>query len=145
MDGLAAEYPSSVFMGEFPDFIIRPMPPGGLAGTFRFHVTAKDLTALGLNVGDLCQITCEDGSTGYGIAWRSTESLAKPQSHPVKMSDSLRDAFGFKLGMHVTIQKTNAQILHADRVSITEIHPQDTIQEPDDNRWAGRCAYTFCE
>lgn len=144
MDGLAAEY-SPVFMGDLPDFIVRPLPHAGLAGAFRFHLTSKDLSTLGLNVGDLCQITSEDGSVGYGIAWRSTEPLAKPQSHPVRMSDSLRDAFGFKLGMHVAIIKAKTQIHEADQVSITEVRSDDEARNSSDNLWMYRCAIALGE
>ncbi|KAH0133013.1 hypothetical protein KCU67_g16552, partial [Aureobasidium melanogenum] len=95
-------------------FTVRPLPPTtSLDGAFRVHLTAKDLDLLGLKLGELCTLHSGDGSSAVGIAWRSMDTSVKPQLHPVKLSEAMRDAFGFKLGSQITIEKINAKIVHA--------------------------------
>ncbi|KAK4542577.1 hypothetical protein LTR36_006625 [Oleoguttula mirabilis] len=50
-----------------------------------------------------------------------------PKLRPAKMTDTLRTAFGFKEGSHVTISKTTAHILHADRITLTDVTPSDYV------------------
>lgn len=135
-------------MGEAPVFTVRPLIPStaALEGAFRVHIPVKDLEILGLKAGELCKLKSADGNTtGVGIAWRSTEQNAKPQVHPVKLTDTVRDAFGFKLGNQVTIQKSTSKIAHADRVVIVDVTDYDAIDAAkDDNNWRIRCENMLC-
>ncbi|KAL1303368.1 hypothetical protein AAFC00_006765 [Neodothiora populina] len=134
-------------MGDPPTFTVRPLIPSAtvLEGAFRVHIPTKDLEILGLKAGDLCQINSADGPAGVGIAWRSTEQNAKPQIHPVKLTDTLRDAFSLKLGNHVNIQKAASQkIVHANRVIVIDVTDSSAIEATkDDNNWKLRCAFTL--
>lgn len=54
--------------------VVRPNnPTSGLEGAFRVHVLPESLISAGLRVGDICEIACEDGTNGYGIAWRADD------------------------------------------------------------------------
>lgn len=132
-------------MADIPNFVVRPLPPStALDGAFRVHIPAKDLEPLGLKAGDLCQLSSADGLTGVGIAWRSVEQNAKPQVHPVKLTDNLREAIGFKLGSQITISKTGGKIVHADRVIIVDVTDKSTLDAAkNDNNWQLRCAFTL--
>ena len=132
-------------MADAPSFTVRPLlPSSALDGAFRVHISPKDLELLGLKAGDICRLSSPDGTTGVGIAWRSTDQNAKPQVHPVKLTDTLRDAFGFKLGNQLTIQKTNSKISHADRVVVIDVTESDSFDSAkDDNNWKLRCVYTL--
>jgi len=123
------------------DFTVRPLPRGSsLEGAFRVQISTKDLETLELRPGDLCQLTTAEGTTGTGIAWRSTEPTTKTNMHPVKLTDTFRDAFNFKLGNSVVIKKTSAQIFHADRVVVTDVSDHDTSDDvKDDTNWSWRC------
>ncbi|KAI5245873.1 AAA-domain-containing protein [Aureobasidium subglaciale] len=122
-------------------FTVRPSPPTtSLDGAFRVHLTAKDLDLLGLKLGELCTLHSSDGSSAVGIAWRSLDTSVKPQLHPVKLSEAIRDAFGFKLGSQITIEKINAKIAHADRVVVINVSDNDKIDlTKDDKSWKWRC------
>lgn len=126
-------------------FTVRPLPPSAvLDGAFRVHIPIKDLESLGLKPGDLCQLNSGDGNTGTGIAWRSTDQNAKPQAHPVKLTDTIRDAFGFKLGNQISIRKTAAKIVHADTVTVIDVSDQNASDaSKNDNCWKYRCGYTL--
>ncbi|KAK8192750.1 AAA+-type ATPase [Zalaria obscura] len=121
-------------------FIVRPMPPAStLEGAFRIHVTTKDLESLGLKPGDLCQVSGKDGGCGVGIAWRSIDT-PKNQPHPVKLTDTFRDAFGFKLGNQVTISKAGSEKVLAERVTIVDVSDNAlSEQSKDDDIWKYRC------
>lgn len=123
------------------NFTVRPLPRGtSLEGAFRVHIASKDLEALRIRPGDLCLLCTAEGTTGTGIAWRSTDIVAKANTHPVKLTDTFRDAFNFKLGNQLTISKSPAQIYHADRVVVTDVSDHDTSDEPrDDENWNWRC------
>ncbi|CAD0114281.1 unnamed protein product [Aureobasidium uvarum] len=122
-------------------FTVRPLPPTtSLDGAFRVHLTAKDLDLLGLKLGELCILHSGDGSSAVGIAWRSMDTSVKPQLHPVKLSEAMRDAFGFKLGSQITIEKINAKIAHADRVVVIDVSDSEKIDlAKDDKSWKWRC------
>jgi AAA family ATPase len=122
-------------------FTVRPSGPStSLDGAFRVHLTAKDLDILGLKLGDLCTLHSGDGSSAVGIAWRSLDTSVKPALHPVKLSESLRDTFGCKLGSQITIEKTNAKIAHADRVVVIDVSDSEKIDlTKDDKSWKWRC------
>ncbi|GAB7349883.1 hypothetical protein MBLNU459_g0576t2 [Dothideomycetes sp. NU459] len=132
-------------MNDVPSFTVRPLPPtASLDGAFRVHIPTKDLEILSLKPGELCSLKSEDGSTGVGIAWRSLDSNAKPHAHPVKLTDTLRDAFGFKLGNQLTITKANTQIHHADRVVVIDVSDHATADPlKDDKNWKWRCGLTL--
>jgi len=123
------------------DFTVRPLPRGAsLEGAFRVHIASKDLDGLRLRPGDLCHLVTAEGTTGTGIAWRSTELNTKANAHPVKVTDLLRDAFNFKLGNQLTVSKSNAQIYHADKVVITDVSDHDDQDNvKDDTNWTWRC------
>lgn len=132
-------------MIDSPLFTVRPLPPtASLEGAFRVHIPAKDLDLLGLKIGDLCLLRSHDGSTGVGIAWRSTDTSVKPQVHPVKLTDAMRDAFGFKLGNQITIQKQTGKIVHADRVVVIDVSDSENADSAkDDRNWKWRCGMTL--
>lgn len=65
-------------------FVVRPLQSGSLEGAFRVHLSPESLERLKLKVGEICQITCENGNTGYGIAWRATDKGRHLTSSPVK-------------------------------------------------------------
>ena len=83
-------------MGELR-FIVRPLTTTGLDGAFRVQIAPEALDKIGLKVEDICQITDEDGTTGLGIAWRAADRMGtSPKIPPAKMSDTLRETFGFE-------------------------------------------------
>ena len=126
---------SNVFMGELR-FVVRPLPSSGLNGAFRVHIAPDALSTLNLAVGDIVQITSEDGlATGFAIAWRATDKMGtSPKVQPAKMTDALREAFGFKQGAHVTITKIKAEIVQADKIVVTDVTPEE-YETVDDRRW----------
>jgi hypothetical protein len=127
-------------MGELR-FVVRPLTTTGLDGAFRVHIAPEALDKIGLKVGDLCQITDEDGSTGLGIAWRAADRMGtSPKTPPAKMSDALRETFGFKQGTQITISKCDKKITRAQTVSLTDVTPSD-YDGSDDGSWIGRCRY----
>lgn len=132
-------------MSDPSTFTVRPLAPStALDGAFRVHIPPKDLDVLGLKSGDLCQLSSADGNAGVGIAWRSTETTAKPQPHPVKLSETLRDIFGFKLGYQIKVQKLNTKVAHADRVVIVDkTNKHDIDASKDDDSWFVRCSFTL--
>lgn len=120
-------------------FTIRLLPAVGLDGAFRVHLSVDSLESLKLTPGELCQISGD--TTGYGIAWRATDRMGtSPKHRPAKISETLRAAFGFKEGSQVTISRTNAKIVHADKVTITDITPSDygNAAEQEDGNWQNR-------
>ncbi|TKA59754.1 hypothetical protein B0A55_11952, partial [Friedmanniomyces simplex] len=135
------------FMADPSSFVVRLLPSTGLEGAFRVHLSPESLEKLDLKVGELCQISGESGN-GYGIAWRATDKMGNsPKLRPAKMTDTLRAAFGFKEGSHVTITKTTATVVHADKVTLTDVTPSDYGNPVDgeDGRWRGRATYTLYE
>ncbi|KAK1002540.1 AAA+-type ATPase [Friedmanniomyces endolithicus] len=135
------------FMADPSSFVVRLLPSSGLEGAFRVHLSPESLERLDLKVGELCQMSGESGK-GYGIAWRATDKMGNsPRLRPAKMTDTLRAAFVFKEGSHVTITKTTATIVHADKVTLTDVTPSDYANPPDveDGRWRGRATYTLLE
>ncbi|KAF4551042.1 ATPase-like protein 10 [Elsinoe fawcettii] len=123
------------------NFTVRPLPRGtSLDGAFRVHIASKDLESLRIRPGDLCHLCTAEGTTGTGIAWRSTDLAAKANTHPVKLTDTFRDAFNLKLGNQLTITKSPGQIYHAERVVVTDVSDHDTSDEvKDDENWSWRC------
>lgn len=126
-----------------PVFTVRPLlPDNPLDGaSFRVHITSKDLESLGLRPGDLCELRTSDGSTGAGIAWRSADQT-KSQTPPVKLSKTLREAFDFKLGNHLTIIKATSRVHHAARVVVVGVS-DDGSADPskDDSSWLWDCGH----
>lgn len=121
-------------------FVVRSLPGNNLKGAFRIHITPDALQQLKLKVGDVCNIIGEDGIRGMGIAWRAADKMGtSPKSQPVKMTETMRDTFGFKQGNLVTIERQDdLAIQPALKVMLTEITPND-YDGPDDNRWKNRC------
>lgn len=127
-------------------FVVRPLPANGLDGAFRVHLAPEALIQLGLKVGDVCTIIGEDGIRGTGIAWRAADKMgSSPRVQPAKMSETLRDTFGFKQGTHVRIEKTpGARIVEADKIALTDVTPVD-YDGTDDGCWTGHCIATLGE
>lgn len=132
-------------MSDLLSFTVRPLPPTtSLDGAFRVHIPNKDLELLNLKPGELCHLNTQDGNTGTGIAWRSLDANAKPHAHPVKLTDTLRDAFGFKLGNQLIIEKANTKFHHADRVVVIDVSGNaNTDPLKDDKNWKWRCGLTL--
>lgn len=127
-------------MGELR-FVVRPLTTTGLDGAFRVQIAPEALDKIGLKVEDICQITDEDGSTGLGIAWRAADRMGtSPKIPPAKMSDTLRETFGFKQGTQVTISKSDKKKTKAVTVSLTDVTPAD-YDGVDDELWLGRCRF----
>ncbi|GAM84172.1 hypothetical protein ANO11243_021650 [Dothideomycetidae sp. 11243] len=116
------------------EFTVRPLPRGNtIDGAFRVHISSKDLENLNIKPGDVCRIRTAEGATGSGIAWRSTDPITKTNTHPIKLTDTLRDAFNLKLGNIVTVTKSSGQIYHADKVIVTEVSEHDTSEDAKDD------------
>lgn len=137
--------------GNNPRFVVRHLQSTSLDGAFRVHLPPECLDQLGLKVGDLCEITSEEGTTsGCGIAWRAADKMgSNPKTRPVKMTGTLKDAFEIKDGSHVTISTTKATTMHADHITLTDVTPAEYMQgqehETDDGRWWSRCFYLLCK
>lgn len=118
-------------------FTLRPLerrtPAGALEGGFRVHLSIKELKNLGLSVGDLCRLTTTSGASGYAVAWLSQET--NPGNKPIaKVTELLRETYGFPLTERVFIEKANDAWKPADTVSITLV---DTSQAQEDiEYWA---------
>jgi AAA family ATPase len=127
-------------MGELR-FVVRPLTTTGLDGAFRVQIAPEALDKIGLKVEDICQITDEDGATGLGIAWRAADRMGtSPKIPPAKMSDTLRETFGFKQGTQITISKSDKRKTKAVAVSLTDVTPAD-YDGIDDDLWLGRCRF----
>ncbi|QIW95283.1 hypothetical protein AMS68_000801 [Peltaster fructicola] len=122
-------------------FIVRTLPAtASLKGAFRVHLAPETLQHLRLKVGDLCTIIGEDGTSGAGIAWRAADKMGNaPKIQPAKMSEVLRDAYGFKQGTQVRIEAAATTLRPATRIALTEITPVGYEAGVDDDRWKVRC------
>lgn len=141
-DARSSNHPAT--MGSNTPFVVRLLPSTGLDGAFRVHLSPEGLERLDLKVGELCQITGENGGIGYGIAWRATDKMGNsPRLRPAKMTDTLRTTFDFKEGKHVTISRTSTQIMHANKVTLTDVTPSDygNAADSDNGRWGLACGY----
>nr|POE94253.1 atpase family gene 2 protein [Quercus suber] len=109
-------------------FVIRPLPSNTLEGAFRVHLSPESLEKLHLKVGDVCEISSASGAIGHGIAWRAADKLttsASPKLRPIKMTETLRHAYGFTEGAQVQIAKTGAAMTHAERVRLSAVEADD--------------------
>ena len=131
-------------------FVVRPLQsnPGSLEGAFRVYISPECLDQVSVKVGDLCEIWDERGETavGYGIAWRATDRMgSSPKVVPAKVTEALRGAFGIEEGIHVNLCKTKGKIVHADKVTLTDVTPAEYVEghesELDDGKWTWRCGY----
>lgn len=132
-------------MGDKYVFVVRTLQgreQSALDGAFRVHLAPDDLANLGLSTGDACQINREDGTCGYGLAWRALDKMGNsPKNRAVKLSETLLTSFGIEAGNQVTIAKADAPVAVAKKVSLTEVaspNAEDLGQE--DYRWKIRCA-----
>lgn len=126
--------------------VVRLLPSSGLEGAFRVHVLPESLLQAGLKVGDVCAISSEDGSNGFGIAWRADDRMGtRPKNRPAKMTETIRSAFGFEEGSTVTIAKTDAKIFRADRIVLSDVTPPEynKSDDGDDGCWKLRTAHLF--
>lgn len=124
--------------------VVRLMPSTALEGAFRVHVQPESLNQASLKVGDVCKIESEadqDGAsiTGYGIAWRAADGMTnRPKNRPIKMTETIRTAFGFDEGSRVTISSTDVSILPADSIVLSDATPAEYNQGEDDGSWKSR-------
>lgn len=120
-------------------FVVRPLKTNGTQGAFRVHISADALSKIGLNVGDTCSITGENGgSSGLAIAWRAAEGMGNsPKIQGAKLSETLRETFGFKEGTKVAITKTDKKIMIADKIALTDVTPAE-YDGTDDGCWMSR-------
>ncbi|EME41851.1 hypothetical protein DOTSEDRAFT_74044 [Dothistroma septosporum NZE10] len=129
--------------------VVRLTQSKGLEGAFRVQVLPESLQQAGLNTGDLCKITNEEGTTGYGIAWRADDKINRPKNRPAKMTDIFQSAFGFEEGSRVTISRTASRIHRADKIVLSDVTPPEytTQNEIDDGLWQARVIGLFaaCE
>lgn len=104
----------------------------------------------GLTFNEPCQILDEYGKViGCGIAWRAADKMgASPKMRPARMSETLRGAFGIKEGSHVSLQRSSVKTLHAEKLSLTDVTPNERStgqeDEMDSRRWRTRCAAALC-
>lgn len=134
-------------MVDATSFVVRPLPAAGLDGAFRVHLSQESLDRLGLRLGDICQINGE-GVSGFGFAWRATEKMGNsPKVRPVKMTDTLREAFRFKEGSHVTVERSPALPVYASKVVLSDMTSDDqTIDvDADDRLWVQRAQILLSE
>ncbi|UJO19671.1 ATPase family protein [Fulvia fulva] len=129
--------------------VVRLTQSKGLEGAFRVQVLPESLQQAGLTTGDLCEISNEEGTTGYGIAWRADDKINRPKNRPAKITEIFQSAFGFEEGSKVTISRTTSQIHRADRIVLSDVSPQEYISsnEADDGLWQARVIGLFaaCE
>ena len=127
--------------------VVRLLPSStGLEAAFRVHALPESLEQAHLHIGDLCEISSEDGTVGYGIAWRADDRMGnRPKNRPLKMTEVVRSAFGFEEGSRVTIQPTDARIVHADKIILSDVTPADygRPEDLDDKCWKSRTIGLF--
>lgn len=126
--------------------VVRPLPSTGLEGAFRIHVLPESLEQAQLKVGDVCEIFSDDGSIGYGIAWRADDKMGnRPKNRPAKMTETARTAFGFEEGSRVTLSATDVRISTADRIVLSDVTPQEYNRpgDQDDGCWETRIKSLF--
>jgi AAA family ATPase len=133
-------------------FAVRSLPSTtGLDGAFRVHVLPEHLEQAGLKLGDLCEITGEDGTAvGYGVSWRATDKMGtNPKVRPAKMTEVLRTAYAIRDGSHVMLYQTEAKVVHAEKVFLTDVTPGEYMagheEDFEDGKWRTRCAMVLCE
>ena len=123
-------------------FAVRNLPVAGLEGAFRIHVNQELLYQEGLQTGDLCEINDDGKHMGYGIAWRSGENMStNSKQRPAKISHIARETYGLNEGDHVNLGKTDAKIVHANKVTLRDITPNDmnnADKQVEDGRWKMR-------
>lgn len=127
-------------------------PPAGLDGAFRIHVLPEHLDQAGLRLGDLCEITDENGSAvGYGVAWRATDKMGtNPKVRPVKMSETLQAAYGIRASSQVMLYHTEAKVVPADEVVLTDVTPSQHLENAQQEdaanaAWRWRCGHALGE
>ena len=133
-------------MAEALHVVVRDLPSQGLEGAFRVHVLPDSLQQAQLKVGDICEITSEDGTTGYGIAWRADDRMgSRPKNRPAKMTETFRSACGFEEGSKVTISGTDAKVYRADKIVLTDVTPAEykLPDDQDDGCWRIRIEHLF--
>lgn len=136
-----------------PQFVVRSQPStAGLNEAFRVHISPDSLEHLKLNTGDLCTITGEnDEILGRAFAWRAKDGMgSNPKMRPAKMTETMRAAYNIDEGRYVNLNATTAKLVHADKVTLTDVTPKNYIVEGHENaleerRWRGRCLYALCE
>jgi AAA family ATPase len=139
-------------------FTLRPlerrMPVSALEGGFRVQLSIRDLKALGLETGDLCRLS-SPGGAGLAIAWLSQDANSSNQTKRIaKVTDLLRETYGFTLQDRISIEKANEPWERADTVFITPSDPEQSLasyESPDElEQWASYAlgevrAQTHCE
>jgi AAA family ATPase len=109
------------------------------------HLPPDSLTQGGLKIGEVCSVHAEDGTNGYGIAWRAEDRMGnKPKKRPVKMTEAAQNAFGFKEGVQVSLAPAKVKILPAERVFLEAAACEDDAtgtQDLGDRTWRLRTHY----
>ena len=100
---------------------VRPAGSPSLEGAFRIHVSPKEMKALGLEAGDLCNLTISDSTVGLGFIWPSHDNNAVTPKRIAKISDVLKDNYGLNYQDKVTISKADDGLQRADTVYVTEV------------------------
>lgn len=126
--------------------VVRLLPSTGLEGAFRVHFTPESLREAGLKIGDLCEISCDDGATGYAIAWQAADSIGnRPKTRPAKMTETFKTAFGFQDGSRVTVSRTDSKVYPAMRMVLSDVTPPEysTSDDMDAGMWEINMKYLF--
>ena len=132
-------------------FVVRNWTAKNLDTAFRVHIHPEHFNQVGFKLSDLCEITNEHGEPmGYGFAWRSTENMGStPKVSPAKMTVFARDAFGIKEGSHVNLSKTDAKLVHAEKVTLIDVTPAEYVNgnedKIEDGKWRWRIGSALCK
>jgi AAA family ATPase len=133
---------SSGFAPDNVHVVARLQSATTLDGAFRMHLPPDSLIQGGLKIGEVCSVHAEDGTNGYGIAWRAEDRMGnKPKKRPVKISEVAQNAFGFKEGVQVSLIPAKLKILPAKRVFLEAAAcEEDSVgtQDLNDRLWRVR-------
>lgn len=128
--------------------VVRLHPGTQLESAFRVHLMTESLAEANLKTGDICEISSDDGTMGYGIAWRADDRAGnRPKTRPAKMTETFKNAFGFLDGSRVTVARTDAKLYPAERMTLTDVTPPEfvTSDDMDAGKWETRIRSLFGE
>lgn len=126
--------------------VVRLHPGTQLETAFRVHLMTETLAESSLKTGDICEISSDDGTMGYGIAWRADDRAGnRPKTRPAKMTETFKNAFGFLDGSRVTVAQTDVKVYPAERIILTDVTPSEfvTSDDMDAGKWETRIRSLF--
>lgn len=126
--------------------VVRLHPGTQLESAFRVHLMTESLAEANLKTGDICEISSDDGTIGYGIAWRADDRAGnRPKTRPAKMTETFKNAFGFLDGSRVTVSQTDAKVYPAERMVLSDVTPPEfnSSDDLDAGKWEIRVKNLF--